>query len=128
MESTCTLPKLFNFDSAPKPSPYSNGLTGQDILSVNQFDRKMLAYIFQRSHEMREMVERVGGSVIPIMQGVQFSSVSKGESLPDTIRTLEQYSDAIVLRHPEIGSALVAADYAHVPVINAGDGADERGH
>ncbi|HEX8683490.1 MAG TPA: aspartate carbamoyltransferase [Ardenticatenaceae bacterium] len=71
-------------------------------------------------------MERLGGSVIPITQGVQFSSVSKGESLPDTIRTLAQYADLIVLRHPEIGSAQVAADYSPVPVINAGDGAGEH--
>lgn len=71
-------------------------------------------------------MERLGGSVIPITQGVQFSSVSKGETLPDTIRTLEQYSDVIVLRHPEIGSAKVAADYAGIPIINAGDGPGEH--
>lgn len=71
-------------------------------------------------------IERLGGSVIPITQGVQFSSVSKGETLADTVRTLEQYSDVIVLRHPEIGSARLAADYASVPVINAGDGAGEH--
>ncbi|HSM57436.1 MAG TPA: aspartate carbamoyltransferase [Candidatus Sulfomarinibacteraceae bacterium] len=71
-------------------------------------------------------IERLGGSVIPITQGVQFSSVSKGETLADTVRTLEQYSDVIVLRHPEIGSARAAADYAGVPVINAGDGAGEH--
>lgn len=71
-------------------------------------------------------MERLGGSVIPITQGVQFSSVSKGESLPDTIRTLEQYADAIVLRHPEKGSAATAANYAHKPIINAGDGTGEH--
>ncbi len=71
-------------------------------------------------------MERLGGSTIPITQGVQFSSVSKGETLPDTIRTLEQYADVIVLRHPEIGSAKVAADYATIPVINAGDGPGEH--
>jgi carbamoyl-phosphate synthase/aspartate carbamoyltransferase/dihydroorotase/carbamoyl-phosphate synthase/aspartate carbamoyltransferase len=71
-------------------------------------------------------MERLGGSVIPITQGVQFSSVSKGESLPDTIRTLEQYSDVIVLRHPEIGSAQMAADYSGIPIINAGDGPGEH--
>jgi carbamoyl-phosphate synthase/aspartate carbamoyltransferase/dihydroorotase/carbamoyl-phosphate synthase/aspartate carbamoyltransferase len=71
-------------------------------------------------------MERLGGSVIPITQGVQFSSVSKGETLADTIRTLEQYSDVIVLRHPEIGAAKLAADYADVPVINAGDGPGEH--
>ncbi len=71
-------------------------------------------------------MERLGGSVIPITQGVQFSSVSKGETLADTIRTLEQYADVIVLRHPEIGSAKLAATYADVPVINAGDGPGEH--
>jgi carbamoyl-phosphate synthase/aspartate carbamoyltransferase/dihydroorotase/carbamoyl-phosphate synthase/aspartate carbamoyltransferase len=71
-------------------------------------------------------MERLGGSVIPITQGVQFSSVSKGETLADTVRTLEQYADAIVLRHPELGSAQLAADYAHVPIINAGDGPGEH--
>lgn len=159
MEQTKTLPRLFNFDDTPERAIINNGLTGQDILSVEQFDRQRLAYIFGRAHEMREMVERVGacnllqghvlaclfyepstrtsasfiaamerlgGGVIPITQGVQFSSVSKGESLPDTIRTLEQYADVIVLRHPQIGSARVAADYAGVPVINAGDGAGEH--
>ena len=43
-------------------------------------------------------MSRLGGTVIPITQGVQFSSVAKGESLPDTIRTLESYADMIVLR------------------------------
>jgi len=71
-------------------------------------------------------MQRLGGRVIPITQGVQFSSVSKGESLPDTIRTLEQYSDVIVLRHPEVGAARVAAEYSSVPVINAGDGPGEH--
>ncbi len=71
-------------------------------------------------------MQRLGGSVIPITQGVQFSSVSKGESLPDTIRTLEQYADVIVLRHPEVGSAREAAAAASVPVINAGDGSGEH--
>jgi carbamoyl-phosphate synthase/aspartate carbamoyltransferase/dihydroorotase/carbamoyl-phosphate synthase/aspartate carbamoyltransferase len=71
-------------------------------------------------------MERLGGSVIPITQGVQFSSVSKGETLADTVRTLEQYSDAIVLRHPQNGSAQLAADYAGVPILNAGDGTGEH--
>jgi carbamoyl-phosphate synthase/aspartate carbamoyltransferase/dihydroorotase/carbamoyl-phosphate synthase/aspartate carbamoyltransferase len=71
-------------------------------------------------------MERLGGSVIPITQGVQFSSVSKGETLHDTIRTLEQYSDVIVLRHPETGSAKIAAAAASIPIINAGDGTGEH--
>lgn len=153
------LDKLAETQNGNGATPNGNGLAGQDILSVSQFDTDKLERIFERAREMREMVqriggtdllkgrvlaclfyepstrtsasfisamERLGGSVIPITQGVQFSSVSKGESLPDTIRTLEQYSDVIVLRHPELGSAQVAADYASVPVINAGDGPGEH--
>ena len=71
-------------------------------------------------------MSRLGGTVIPITQGVQFSSVSKGESLPDTIRTLESYADVIVIRHPEMGSAQIAADYARKPIINGGDGVGEH--
>ena len=68
---------------------------------------------------------RLGGRVLSINE-VVYSSVSKGESLPDTVRTLECYADAIVLRHPEVGAAATAARYAHVPIINAGDGTHEH--
>jgi aspartate carbamoyltransferase len=131
---------------------------GKDIISVKQFKREDLEYIFGVAHEMRGMVERVGtfdllkgkilanlfyepstrtsssftaamerlgGSVIPINE-VRYSSVSKGESLPDTVRTLECYADVIVLRHPETGSAAIAARAARKPVINAGDGVGEH--
>jgi len=131
---------------------------GKDILSVKQFGREDLEYVFGVAHEMRGMVERVGtfdllkgkilanlfyepstrtsssftaamerlgGSVIPINE-VKYSSVSKGESLADTIRTLECYSDVIVLRHPETGSAAIAAEAGKKPIINAGDGAGEH--
>ncbi len=131
---------------------------GKDILSVKQFDRADLDYIFGVAHEMHGMVERVGtfdllkgkilanlfyepstrtsssffaamerlgGSVIPI-NNVKYSSVSKGESLADTIRTLECYADVIVLRHPDVGSAAIAAEAAEKPVLNAGDGVGEH--
>lgn len=58
--------------------------------------------------------------------GVQFSSVSKGESLEDTIRTLACYGDVIVLRHSSEGSVALAAKYSQRPVINAGDGKGEH--
>jgi aspartate carbamoyltransferase catalytic subunit len=70
-------------------------------------------------------MERLGGSVIPINE-VRYSSVAKGESLPDTVRTLQCYSDVIVLRHPETGAAATAARYLHKPLINAGDGTGEH--
>lgn len=44
----------------------------------------------------------------------------QGETLEDTVRTMENYADVLVLRHPKVGSAQVAAKYASVPVINAG--------
>ncbi len=68
---------------------------------------------------------RLGGNVIPI-NDVQYSSVSKGETLEDTVRTLEQYADVIVLRHPDVGAAKRAAGVASVPIINAGDGVGEH--
>jgi carbamoyl-phosphate synthase/aspartate carbamoyltransferase/dihydroorotase len=131
---------------------------GKDIISVKQFSRDDLEYVFGVAHEMRGMVERVGtfdllkgkilanlfyepstrtsssftaamerlgGSVIPINE-VKYSSVTKGESLSDTVRTLECYADVIVLRHPETGSAAIAAKAARKPVINAGDGTGEH--
>lgn len=70
-------------------------------------------------------MRRLGGSVIPI-NDVNFSSVSKGETLEDTIQVIAQYSDAIVLRHPEKGSVHTAAKHSKVPVINGGDGIGEH--
>ena len=131
---------------------------GKDILSVKQFSRGDLEYIFGVAHEMRIMVDRIGtfdllkgkilanlfyepstrtsssfsaamqrlgGAVIPISE-VKYSSVAKGESLPDTVRTLGCYADVIVIRHPEVGSAALAARHARKPVINAGDGVGEH--
>lgn len=91
---------------------------------------KILANLFyepstRTSSSFTSAMERLGGSVIPINE-VRYSSVSKGESLPDTVRTLECYADVIVLRHPEIGSAALAAQYARKPIINAGDGVGEH--
>ena len=131
---------------------------GKDIVSVKQFKREDLEYVFGVAHEMRGMVERVGtfdllkgkilanlfyepstrtsssftaamerlgGSVIPINE-VKYSSVTKGETLTDTVRTLECYADVLVLRHPETGSAAIAAKAMRKPIINAGDGAGEH--
>ncbi len=60
------------------------------------------------------------------INNVTYSSVSKGETLQDTVKTMESYTDAIVLRHPEKGSAALAAAAASKPVINAGDGPGEH--
>jgi aspartate carbamoyltransferase catalytic subunit len=70
-------------------------------------------------------MHRLGGDVVGFAQAGT-SSVAKGESLNDTIRTVDQYVDVIVMRHPEIGSAKQAAGVATVPVLNGGDGAGQH--
>jgi aspartate carbamoyltransferase len=93
--------------------------------------RRVMAAVFyepstRTSSSFITSMERLGGSVIPITSGVQFSSVSKGETLADTMRVLEQFADVIVLRHPEVGAAQIAANATKCPVINAGDGIGEH--
>uniref|UniRef100_A0A0D9X5T0 Aspartate carbamoyltransferase n=1 Tax=Leersia perrieri TaxID=77586 RepID=A0A0D9X5T0_9ORYZ len=67
-------------------------------------------------------MRRLGGEVLTTENAREFSSAAKGETLEDTIRTVEGYSDIIVLRHFESGAARRAAATADIPVINAGDG------
>ncbi len=72
-------------------------------------------------------VKQLGGATIEILNPQVFSSVSKGETLEDTIRVFESYCDAIVIRHPEAGTAIKAANAAEfVPIVNAGDGVGEH--
>lgn len=72
-------------------------------------------------------VKQLGGATIEILNPETFSSVSKGETLEDTVRVFEAYSDAIVIRHPLAGTAKKAADAAEfIPIINAGDGIGEH--
>ena len=70
-------------------------------------------------------VNRLGGKVIGFTDSAS-SSVKKGESLKDTIKTVCNYSDLIVMRHPREGSARFASEVASVPIINAGDGANQH--
>jgi len=72
-------------------------------------------------------IKQLGGQTIDILNPEVFSSVVKGETLEDTIKVFEAYCDAIVIRHPQIGTASNAAHAAHtVPIINAGDGTGEH--
>ena len=70
-------------------------------------------------------IQRLGGKVIGFTDA-STSSVKKGESLKDTILTVANYSDLIVMRHPIEGSARYASEISPVPVINAGDGANQH--
>lgn len=70
-------------------------------------------------------MQRLGGGFIPL-QGMAQSSVSKGETLEDTIQTFSAYSDVIVMRHPELGAMQRAASVTDLPIINAGEGIGEH--
>ena len=70
-------------------------------------------------------MNRLGGRVLTLSDA-RSSSIAKGESLADSVRTVSCYTDIIVLRHPHAGAARIAAEYAPVPVINAGDGGHEH--
>lgn len=94
---------------------------GSNIVSCNLFYEPST----RTSSSFYSAMVKLGGSVIPI-NDVNFSSVVKGETLEDTIRTVACYSDVIVLRHKEQGAAARAAQVSHVPVINAGDGVGEH--
>jgi aspartate carbamoyltransferase catalytic subunit len=70
-------------------------------------------------------MKRLGGDTVD-MGPVESSSVKKGESLADTVRVVEGYADALVLRHPSEGAATLASEFVDVPVLNAGDGAGQH--
>ena len=70
--------------------------------------------------------QRLGGQIISTENAFASSSSVKGESLEDTIRTVNGYADAIVLRHPDVGAAARAAKVSSTPIVNAGDGAGEH--
>ena len=69
---------------------------------------------------------RMGGQIVSTENAREFSSAIKGETVEDTIRIINGYSDAIVIRHYEQGSARRAASVSNVPIINAGDGPGEH--
>ncbi|MDD1768779.1 MAG: aspartate carbamoyltransferase [Methanomassiliicoccales archaeon] len=112
-------------DLSEKMIPYAKGEK-----STKALDGRILANLFfEPSTRTRLSFEsamvRLGGSVIDVAFP-SMTSVSKGETLADTIRMVESYSDVIVLRHPHEGAARLAAHFSTKPVINAGDGAGQH--
>jgi aspartate carbamoyltransferase catalytic subunit len=90
----------------------------------------MACLFFEASTRTRLSFEsamlRLGGSVLGFADVAVSSAGGKGETLADTIRTVERYADVIVMRHPLDGSARVAAEFSSVPIINAGSGSEEH--
>ncbi|MYM61390.1 aspartate carbamoyltransferase [Vibrio sp. OCN044] len=72
-------------------------------------------------------IQRIGGSVIGFDNGGNTSLAKKGETLSDSVQVISSYVDAFVMRHPQEGAARLASEFSNrVPVINAGDGANQH--
>ncbi|AGB16023.1 aspartate carbamoyltransferase [Halovivax ruber XH-70] len=105
----------------------ANELDGDGSALAGEYSDTLLGLLFFEPSTRTKMsfetaMKRLGGDVVD-MGAVDSSSITKGESLADTVRVIEGYTDAIVLRHPKQGAAKLASEYVDVPVINAGDGA-----
>jgi aspartate carbamoyltransferase catalytic subunit len=90
----------------------------------------MACLFFEASTRTRLSFEsamiRLGGGVLGFADVISSSAGGKGETLADTIRTVEKYADVIIIRHPLDGSARVASEFSSIPVINAGSGSEEH--
>ncbi len=127
---------------------------GRDIISIRDFTRDEIEHFLKVAKKMEDTqsseilkgkflgclffepstrtrlsfevaMERLGGKVIGFSEAA-VASVAKGESLVDTVKTVEKYCDAIVIRHPMEGSARLAAQASEKPIINAGDGSNQH--
>ncbi len=105
----------------------------EKVLTKGGDDRlhgKILASLFYEPSTRTRLsfeaaMQRLGGDVITA-EGIQFSSMYKGETLEDTIKIVNLYADIIAMRHPEAGSADRAAAVSDIPFINAGDGPSQH--
>jgi aspartate carbamoyltransferase catalytic subunit len=129
---------------------------GRDIISIKDFTREEIDYVLKIANAMEPVAKsgsdmlrgkmlatlfyepstrtrlsfeaamrKLGGSAIGFAEA-EIASVKKGENLADTVRVVEKYADVIALRHPLEGAARLAAEFAEVPIINAGSGAEEH--
>jgi aspartate carbamoyltransferase catalytic subunit len=128
----------------------------RDIISIKDFSREEIDYILKTAETMEPVAKagsdmlrgktlatlffepstrtrlsfesamyKLGGTAIGFAEP-KVSSVEKGENLADTVRVVENYADVLAVRHPLEGAARVAAEFASVPIINAGSGAEEH--
>lgn len=132
----------------------SKSFKHRDVLAINDFSKEEILHVLDQTALMKasppkdllnnkimascffepstrtrlsfeSAMHRLGGKVIGFSSSAQ-TSTSKGESLYDSMKMLEGYADVVVLRHPLEGSAKEAADAINIPVINAGDGANQH--
>jgi aspartate carbamoyltransferase catalytic subunit len=110
---------------------YSAKMESVAVKRSKELDGKIMACLFfEPSTRTRLSFEsamiRLGGSVLGFADVATSSAGGKGETLADTIRTVERYADVIVIRHNLDGSARLAAEFSRIPVINAGSGSEEH--
>jgi len=129
---------------------------GRDIISIKDFTREEIDYVLKIAGAMEPIAKsgsdmlhgktlatlffepstrtrlsfeaamhKLGGTAIGFAEP-EIASIRKGENLADTVRVVENYADVIALRHPLEGAARLAAEFAQVPIINAGSGAEEH--
>ena len=129
---------------------------GRDVVSIKDFSREEIDYVLEKTDSVEPLAKksshaldgkimatlffepstrtklsfesamyRYGGHCLGFAEP-KAASVQKGENLSDTVRVVESYADVLVLRHPLEGAARLAAEFASVPVINAGTGAEEH--
>lgn len=115
------LNEIFNLaeDIIKYPKEYSSLMQGRILATLFYEPSTRTRFSFEAA------MMRLGGSVLGFSEP-NSSSVSKGESLSDTIQIVSTYSDIIAMRHPKEGSAKVATMFSNVPVINAGDGGHQH--
>ncbi len=133
----------------------TNPLFQKDIISVSEFTKEHIELILKTARELKAhprndllkdkligvtffegstrtrlsfetAIHRLGGQVIGFPDAANTSLGKKGETLVDSIRIITSYVDALVIRHNREGAARLAADIAPVPIINAGDGANQH--
>ena len=117
-----SLDELFDLASKIKANPekYSKAIEGKIVATMFYEPSTRTRLSFETA------VLRLGGQVISTENASANSSVKKGETLKDTVKVLQKYADAIVIRHSDINSATDAASVATVPILNAGSGKGEH--
>ncbi|MEM0492953.1 MAG: aspartate carbamoyltransferase [Candidatus Thermoplasmatota archaeon] len=113
------------FSYAKKMIPYAKGEKHTNILECKILSTLFFEPSTRTRLSFESAMNRLGGKVIGFADA-SGTSIKKGETLTDTIRMADAYSDAIVIRHHQEGSARLAAEFAQHPVINAGDGAGQH--
>jgi len=111
--------------TATKMEPYAKGEKTSKLM-----EGKILGTLFFEPSTRTRLsftaaMQRLGGKVMGF-SGTKITSISKGESLTDSIKVVERYCDYLVIRHPTEGAARLAAEVSSKPVINGGDGANQH--